>query len=182
VTDIVEIGPPVPDSDQPISYAIGPSQFQRFRKGVMIAPALGVAALAISLASLMVVNGASEIGDVHTVTTGGQSPLLEFRWAAGLRMGLSAVALALAIAGIVMLLGRRPRLTVESADIEADDEALDVMEAAALASSPMPAAWMSTLLGSSLLVSVIALALNAASFGYAMAAHLPAPTSAGVGF
>jgi hypothetical protein len=175
----VEIGPADrPEDNQPISYAIGPGPLARLLGVAAAPPALGIASLVISLATLMVVDSASEIGDVHYYlheTSG--APLAEFRWGSGIRMGLALVALGLAIAGIRMLLGPRPKLTVGVEDLDADPAALDEMEAAVLANATAPPAWMAAVVGSGLLVSVVALAMNAAAFGYAMASHSPPPTA-----
>lgn len=177
VSDVVEMGVPDPAEGEPISYGVGPSQIGRcFR--VLVAPAaLGAAALGLSLASLIIVDAANEIGDVHAITHRATTTLVVYRWSTGIRMGIAALAVVMAVVGIRRLIGRRPRLTIEPADFESDERTVDELEAAALAEVSVPAAWMAGLLGSALIVSVVALGINAAAFGYAMAAHVPPPQS-----
>jgi hypothetical protein len=177
VSDIVEMGGPEPDRVQPISYPVGPGQLRRMFDLAALPPALGVAALALSVTSLIVIQSGNELGDAYVIAHGTQNSLLVYQWATGVQMAVAAFATVLAVIGIRLLLGRRPKLTVQPADFEADDKTVDELEAAALARVDQPPAWMSTLLGSSLVVSLVALGINAAVFGYAMAAHPPAPPS-----
>jgi preprotein translocase subunit SecG len=175
VSDVVEMGTPDPHPMQPISYSVGPSQLRRMFGVVGLPPALGAAALALALASLILVQSGNEIGYSYVIAHGHQTTLSVYRWSAGIQMGLAAFAVLLAIIGIRLLIGRRPKLTVQPADFDADATALDAMEAATLAQRSVPPAWMATLLGSSLVVSIVALGINAAVFGYTMAAHTPPP-------
>lgn len=175
VTDVVEMGVPDPAGRGAISYSVGPAQVRRVL-GVLAAPcALGIAALALSLASLIIVDASNEIGDVHAISHGASTTLDVYRWSTGIRMGIAALAVVLALVGIRRVLGRRPRLTVEPADFESDERSVDDLEAEALAQVVAPPTWLAGLLGSSLIVSLVALGINASAFGYAMASHVPAP-------
>ncbi|MGN6474630.1 MAG: hypothetical protein ACTHK4_13415 [Mycobacteriales bacterium] len=174
-SDVVEMGVPDPVGTEPISYSVGPSQLRRFC-GVLVTPtALGIAGLALSLASLIIVDASNEIGDVHAITHRASTTLVVYRWSTGIRMGIAALAVVLAVVGIRRLLGRRPRLTVEPADFESDERTVDELEADVLAHVSSPPSWLAGLVGASLLVSLVALGINAAAFGYAMSAHVPAP-------
>ncbi|HVV75532.1 MAG TPA: hypothetical protein VHC43_05800, partial [Mycobacteriales bacterium] len=153
-------------------------QVQRFLHVAAVPPALGVAALTLGVAALVPVEPAGEIGSIRAITHVTNQNLTLYRWSSGIRTGVALMALAFAVIGILMLMGRRPTLTVEVADFESDDR-IDQLEAAAIASRPAPRTWQSTLLGAGLIVSLIALALDVASFTYAMTAHLP---SNGAGF
>lgn len=144
--------------------------------------ALGIAALVLAVVSLTIVDPASEIGAIHYylggVFKGGGIPLVEYRWAAGLRLALALVAAGLAIGGIRLLLGPRPRLTVGVDDLDADPETLDAMEAQVIAeAASAPPTWMMSILGSGLLVSVISIAMNGAALIYALASHAPPSTN-----
>jgi hypothetical protein len=173
VSDIVEMGTPEPERVAPISYPVGPSQFRRGFGLVTLPTALGVAALALSVTSLIIIQAANELGDAYVVAHGSQNSLVVYRWATGGQMVVAVLAVLLAVIGVRLLIGGRPKLTVEPADFDADAKTLDGMEAAVLARVASQPAWMSTLLGSSLIVSIVALGINAAAFGYAMAAHTP---------
>lgn len=164
---------PEPGDSRSISYPVGPSQLRRIFGTMTMPPALGVASLAVSLASLVVVEAASELGDIHVIAHREPTTLAVYRWAAGLRMGLAAIAVVLAIVGLRFLLGRRPRLTIEPEDFEADDRSVDELESAVVAGVVPPPTWMMTVLGAALTVGLLALAINASVFGYAMASHVP---------
>lgn len=167
------MGTPEPPATQPISYAVGPSQLRRMLQVVKLPPALGVASLVLSLSSLMLVQSARELGDTYVIAHGSRDTLPVYRWATGIQLGVAALAVVLSIIGIVLLLGRRPKVTVQPADFDADAATLDRMEAATLAQAGGPPAWMATLVGASLVVGIVALCVNAIAFGYAMTASTP---------
>ncbi|HVW80924.1 MAG TPA: hypothetical protein VHB69_08315, partial [Mycobacteriales bacterium] len=132
--------------------------------------------LVVAMASLMVIDPASEIGDVRLFTGAGNpdGSLLELRWSSGLRGLAALVAFGIAIVAARLLVGRRARVRVGVSAPEADDPAsLDAIEAAAVAALPVPAAAPSTIVGAALLVSLISFVFNACAFGYAMASNVP---------
>ncbi len=185
VVDTLELGPPEPSGDSEISYPTGPSQLQRIVGLVAVPAALGIASLVVAMASLMVIDPASEIGDIDLFTQRANldGNLLELRWSSGLRALAALVALVVAVVAARMLVGRRARVRIGVAAPEADDPAsLDALEAAAVAALPVPARADATIVGAAMLVSLLSLAFNVAAFGYAMASHLPQTQPTQLGF
>ena len=125
----------------------------------------------------MVVDPASEIGDVSVFTTASRdSNIAALRWAAGLRGLVALIALLLAVVAARRLLGRRAEVRVGSMQPEADDaKSLDALEAEAIARLVVPSPLQATVIGAAIVVSLLSFALNAAAFGYAMASHVPSP-------
>jgi hypothetical protein len=179
VTDIVEIGPtdPTPDSGE-IVYAVGPTVGRRLLDFVTMPAALALTALVVALATLTVTEPATELADVHSIASRGSS-LEPYRWAGGARMIVALLAVLIALEGARRLAGSRPKVRVQVGDLQ-DDRTIDELEAAAIAEVPVSPAWAVTMVGASLVVAVISLAINAAIFGYAMASHTPPPTSTGL--
>jgi hypothetical protein len=176
VVDTIELGPAEPSNGNEISYAVGPSQLERIVALVAVPAALGLTSLVVAMASLMVVDPASEIGDVDLFTrlTNGSGNLVELRWSSGLRSLSALIALVLAVMAARLLVGRRARVRIGAAAPEADDPAsLDALEAAAVAALPVPSPGQATIVGAAMLVSLLSVAFNLAAFGYAMASHIP---------
>jgi hypothetical protein len=184
VVDTIELGPPEPSGNE-ISYPVGPNQLERIFALVAVPTALGLTSLVIAMASLMVVDPASEIGDVDLFTriSTADGNLVALRWASGLRALAALVALVIAVLAARALIGRRARVRVGASAPEADNPAsLDALEASAIAAIPAPAPWQATVIGSAMLVSLLSFAFNVAAFGYAMASHVPQAQPSQLGF
>jgi hypothetical protein len=174
VVDTIELGPPEPSGNE-ISYPVGPNQLERILALVAVPAALALTSLIVAMASLMVVDPASEIGDIDLFTrvNPNDGNLVALRWASGLRALAALVAFVIAVIAARVLIGRRAQVRVGASTPEADNPAsLDVLEAAAIAAVPSPAPWQATIVGAAMLVSLMSFAFNAAAFWYAMAAHL----------
>jgi hypothetical protein len=186
VVDTIELGPPEPSNDNnEISYPVGPNQLERIFALVAVPAALGVTALVVAMASLMVVDPASEIGDVDLFTriSNADGNLVALRWASGLRSLAALIAFVLAVVAARVLIGRRAWVRVGASAPEADNPAsLDALEAAAVAAVPPPVPWQATIVGSAMLVSLLSFAFNAAAFAYAMAGHVPQAQPSPLGF
>lgn len=183
VTDIVEMGPADAPPPAEIAYPVGPSQLERIVRLAGIPTALGVAALVLATATLILVEPANEIADTTLIGGGSGGELSELRWASGIKLGIAVIALVLAITAVVRLLGRRPRVRLSVNEPEADDPAsLDQIEAAVVAAQPQPSTGESTIVGAALVVSVVSFALNAAALSYTLATHVPSSQSTPFGF
>jgi hypothetical protein len=185
VVDTIELGPAEPAKNNEISYAVGPNQLERMFALVAVPAALGLTALVVATASLMVVDPASEIGDVDLFTrlANPAGNLVELRWSSGLRALAALIAFIVAVIAARLLVGRRARVRVGAAAPEADDPAsLDAIEAAAIAALPAPSVGQSTIVGAAMLVSLMSFAFNAIAFGYAMASSIPHAANTQLGF
>ena len=183
--DTIELGPDDPSAGGEISYAVGQTQWQRIA-GVVAAPvALGIASLVVAMASLMITEPTSEIGDVALFTRIGNPDgnLLELRWASGLRALVALIALIIAVVAARLLVGQRATVRIAESAPEADDSAsLDAIEAAAIAALPVPPQASVAIVGSAVLVSLVSVVLNLAAWWYAMAAHIPQQGNTPLGF
>jgi hypothetical protein len=113
------------------------------------APALGLAALVIALASLTIVQAGQEFGEGVLFSSSGRSPsaLTELRVSAAVRLGVAAVALILAVAS-----GLRLRTT------DLDDEPPDPL-------------WVRVVTGAALVVAVLSIVVTGAELIYVFRLH-----------
>ena len=129
-------------------------------------PALAVASLVIAMAALMTMAAASEIGDVYVNTAKHATTNAFFRLASGVRLGVSLIALLLAVvAAMRQIPDPLSRYLKSEGDVDAD------LSAIAAGSAEDVSPWIRTLIGAALVVALLAVLVNGAAFFYALATH-----------
>ena len=150
------------DADHPDSVLIRRNPFAAIAVAAGSAPALALAALITATATLLVMGVTNDIADAKLYSSRGFDNLAELRWASGSRLVVAGFALLLAVIAGVRYSRRLPatRYTF-SPDGEEATESSEGAEAPG---------WINTLVGSAVVVSVIAVVLNAIAF--VMTLHL----------
>lgn len=131
--------------------------------------ALAVASLVIAMASMITMAAASEIGDVYVNTTHRSSSNDFFRLASGVRLGVSLIALLLAVAAALRQIPDPLTRYLRSEEIE--DADLEAIAAGDLDEVP---SWVRTLIGAAMVVGLVVVVINGASFIYSLATQAPA--------
>jgi hypothetical protein len=108
-------------------------------------------------------SAAADISDAKVYSSHGLSDLAGVRWAAGTRLVVAVVALLIAvIAGVRYSRGLPATRYTFSADGEEATESIEGAE---------PPGWIKLLVGTSVVVSVLAIVLNASALAFALGLH-----------
>lgn len=127
------------------------------------AGALALASLVTATATILTMSVAADFGDAKLYSSRGLNDLLGIRWIAGARLVIAAVALLLGVIAGVRYARSLPATRYVFVDSQREpDESLEGDE---------QPGWVTLLVGSSVVVSVLAILLNAAAFAVAMHAH-----------
>jgi hypothetical protein len=157
-----------------IVYGVGPTVARRVLRIAMMPASLGVAALVTAFTSMLIIEAANEIGELAAVSASGNSfPLTPFRFASGIRLGVALVALALALLAARKAIGPRAQVRVTVDTLDGDSRTIDEIEAEAIAHASEPPAWVAMIVGAAVVFSLLAVAVNGADFGYALATNSP---------
>jgi hypothetical protein len=129
-------------------------------------PALAVASLVIAMAALMTMAAATEIGDVYVNTAKHATTNAFFRLASGVRLGVSLIAMLLAVVAAM-----RQIPDPLSSYLQSEDDVDADLSAIPAGSVDEVAQWIRTLIGAALVVALLAVVVNGAAFFYALATH-----------
>jgi hypothetical protein len=160
----------VHDLDRPDSVLIRPNPVSAMVRAAGSDAALALAALIIATATILTMSVTNDIADAKLYSTRGIDELVPLRWAAGARLIVAAVAMLLAvIAGIRYSRNLPATRYTFSPDGEEAAESLEGAE---------PPGWVKMLVGAAVVVSLIAIVLNATAF--VMTLHLHESPNFGV--
>jgi hypothetical protein len=145
--------------DEAAEDSVYSGRWHPFWSLVWSTPSLAIASLVLGLASLTIVQAATEIGDSALLGSHSRNPsnLLQLRVTAAVRLVIALIAVGLAIAGATRLL------------------ALDREAAAAdeLGPEPPESRWVHAVIGAACLTALIAALVNVVSLIYALQATTP---------
>lgn len=148
---------------EPETVLVRPNIFAAMVRAAGSTPALALAALITATAAMTILSPANDFATAEFYSAHELNDLTELRWVTVSRLVVAGLGLLLAALAALRHAGELPALRYTFFDN--GDETLEETEAAAVPR------WITLLVGSSLLVSVLAVALNAAAFGLAMNVH-----------
>jgi hypothetical protein len=150
-------------ADEPDTVLIRAAPFDAIARAAGSASALALTALIAATATMLDMSAASDVGDAKVYSARGLDNLVAIRWAAGTRLIVAAIALLIAIAAGVRyargLPATRYTFTVDG------QEASESTEGAEAPS------WVRLLVGSSVVVCVLAVVLNVSALAFAFGLH-----------
>jgi hypothetical protein len=153
----------VRDGDEADSVVIRPNPFGAIARAAGSATALALCALITATATMLNMSVANDLADAKLYSSRGLNTLEAIRWAAGTRLVIACIALLLAVlAGIRY--SRDQSATRYTFSVDAD-EATESTEGA-----PAPD-WVRMLVGSAVVVSVLAILLNALALALTLHLH-----------
>lgn len=148
------------DVEEPESVVVRPNAFGAMAHAAGSATALALAALITATATMLNMSVANDIAGAKLYSSPGINNVDEIRWAAGTRLIVALLALLLAVfAGFRYARDLPATRYTFSADGEEAIESIEGVEAAG---------WVRLLLGSSVVVSVLAIVLNAIALAIAL--------------
>jgi hypothetical protein len=155
--------PTVRDLGEPDSIVIHPNPVAAIARAAGSATALALVALIAATATMLSMSVADDIADAELYSSRGFNNLEALRWESGTRLVIAVIAMLLAVlAGL-----RYSRdLPATRYTFSADGE-----EAAESAEGAEPPGWVSLLVGSAIVVSVLAIVLNAVAFALTLHLH-----------
>jgi hypothetical protein len=150
-------------TDNPDSVVIRTKPFAAMARAAGTAPALSVVALVIATATLLTMAAANDIANARLYSSHGLNSVEAIRWAVSVRLAAAAVALLLAVlAGVRYARGLPATRYTFSADAEEATESTEGTEAPG---------WVTMLVGSGVVLSVLALVLNTIALLVALHLH-----------
>jgi hypothetical protein len=152
----------VGEPDGPETVVIRANPVAAIGRAAGSAHALALAALITATATMLSMSVANDIAEAKLYSSRGFNNLAEIRWAAGTRLVIAGVAVLLAVlAGVRYSRGLPATRYTFSADGE---------EAAESTEGTEPPGWVGLLVGAGIIVSILAVVLNALAL--AMTLHL----------
>jgi hypothetical protein len=149
--------------EEPDSVVIHAAPFGAIARAAGSASALALTALITATATMLEMSAATDVADAKLYSSRGVNNLEAIRWAAGTRLIVAAVALLLAI-----LAGVRYSRDLPATRYPFSADGQEVSESTGGAEAP---GWVRLLVGSSVVVSVLAILLNAFAFALALGLH-----------
>jgi hypothetical protein len=151
------------DLDESDSVVIRPNPFGVIARAAGSATALALSALIAATATMLDMSVTNDIADAKLYSSRGLNSLDAIRWAAGTRLIVAVVALLLAVLAGLRYSHDQPatRYTFTGDGEEATESVVGV-------EAP---GWVRLLVGASVVVSVLAIVLNAIAVGLALHLH-----------